>query len=83
MIICDLFLEKLLSCFPSRLLWTLHLGQEEVCHDETEETSSSPDVTALSTKVGLVGVEHVTRKENAGNVDDIVSTSSNTGCQGP
>jgi len=29
MIICDLFLEKLLSCFPSRLLWTLHLGQEE------------------------------------------------------
>jgi len=29
MIICDLFLEILLSCFPSRLLWTLHLGQEE------------------------------------------------------
>jgi hypothetical protein len=32
----------------------LHLRQEEVCHNETEETGSSPDVTALSTEVGLL-----------------------------
>jgi hypothetical protein len=32
----------------------LHLRNEEVCHDETEETSSSPDVSALSAKVGFL-----------------------------
>jgi hypothetical protein len=32
----------------------LHLRQEEVCHDETEETGSGPDITALSTEVGLL-----------------------------
>ena len=32
----------------------LHLGQEEVCHDEAEETSSTPDVTALAAEVGLL-----------------------------
>lgn len=32
----------------------LHLRQEEVCDDETEETSASPDITALSTEVGLL-----------------------------
>lgn len=33
---------------------TLHLRQEEVRHNETEETSASPDVTALSAEVGLL-----------------------------
>jgi hypothetical protein len=32
----------------------LHLRHKEVCHDETEETSSSPDVSALSAKVGFL-----------------------------
>jgi hypothetical protein len=35
---------------------TLHLRQEEIGHDETEETSSSPDVTTFSAKVGLLQV---------------------------
>ena len=29
----------------------LHLRQEEVCDDEAEEASATPDVTALATKV--------------------------------
>lgn len=33
---------------------TLHLRQVEVCQGEAKETSSSPNVTALATKVGLL-----------------------------
>jgi hypothetical protein len=29
----------------------LHLRQEEVCENEAEETSATPDVTALATEV--------------------------------
>ena len=32
----------------------LHLRKEEESHDEAEETSTSPDVTALSAKVCLL-----------------------------
>jgi hypothetical protein len=32
----------------------LHLRQEKVCQHEAEETSTTPDVTALATEVGLL-----------------------------
>lgn len=32
----------------------LHLGEEEVCDNEAEETGTGPNVTALAAKVGLL-----------------------------
>lgn len=32
----------------------LHLRQEEVCHDEAEETSAAPNVAALAAEVGAL-----------------------------
>jgi hypothetical protein len=77
----------------------LHLRQEKVCQHEAEETSTTPDVTALATEVGLllyvsnsndcrsrksyIRVKHVAREENAGNVDHVVGSASNTSSQRP
>lgn len=47
----DLALEKNVD-FAVRA--ALHLRKEEVGQHETDETSSAPDITALSTEVGLL-----------------------------
>jgi hypothetical protein len=77
----------------------LHLRQEKVCQHKAEETSTTPDVTALATEVGLllfvsnsngcrsrksyIRVEHVAREENAWNVNHVVGSASNTSSQRP
>jgi len=59
----------------------LHLRDEHPREESTDEGSASPDVAALATQVPLVAVQHVAGKEDAGNVDQVVSTTSNTCCQ--
>ncbi|KAG9711300.1 putative sugar transporter, partial [Aureobasidium melanogenum] len=65
---------------------TLHLRDAEVCGDETDETSTTPDVAALAADfwigkltVTLVGVEHVRGEENARDFDNVVGCATNTG----
>jgi hypothetical protein len=40
---------------------TPHLWQEEVCHDQAEQPSASPDISALAAKVSASRVQHVRR----------------------
>lgn len=61
----------------------LHLRNPEPGHGGADKGGTSPDVAALATQVPLVGVEHVARKEDARNIDQVVGSSSNTGCQWP
>ena len=59
----------------------LHLRNPDPRQDGTNQGGASPDVAALAAQVPLIGVEHVAGKEDARNVDQVVCTSSDTGCQ--
>lgn len=61
----------------------LHLRNELPRHDRAEQRGASPDIATLAAQVPLIRVEHVTGKEDARNVDQVVGTSSNTCCQWP
>ena len=60
----------------------LHLGELEVGDDQAAEASGTPDVTALAAEVGTVGVEHVRGQEDAGDLDDVVGCTADSGGQG-
>ena len=38
---------------------TPHLWQEEVCHDQAEQSSATPDISALAAQVSARRVQHV------------------------
>lgn len=61
----------------------LHLWDPDPGHDGAEKGGTSPDVAALAAQLRRIIVEHVAGKEDARNIDQVVGTSSNTGCQWP
>lgn len=61
----------------------LHLWNPDPRHGGAEKGGTSPDVAALAAQVPFISVEHVAGKEDARNIDQVVGTSSNTGCQWP
>ena len=61
----------------------LHFWNPEPGQGSADKGGTSPDVATLATQIPLISVEHVAGKEDARNIDHIVSTSSNTGCQWP
>ena len=61
----------------------LHLWNPDPRHDGAHKGGASPDVAALTAQVPFITVEHVASKEDARNIDQVVGTSSDTGCQWP
>jgi thiamine biosynthesis lipoprotein ApbE len=61
----------------------LHLWNPEPSHGSAKKGGTSPNVAALAAQVPLIIVEHVASKEDARNIDHVVGTSSDTGCQWP
>jgi hypothetical protein len=61
----------------------LHLWNPDPSHDGADKGGASPDVAALAAQVPLISVEHVAGKEDARNIDQVVGTSSDTGCEWP
>ena len=61
----------------------LHLWNPDPSHDGADKGGASPDVAALATQVPLISVERVAGEEDARNIDQVVGTSSDTGCQWP
>lgn len=61
----------------------LHLWNPNPSHESADKGGGCPDVAALAAQVPLISVEHVAGKEDAGNIDQVVGTSSDTGCQRP
>ena len=61
----------------------LHLWNPDPSHGGADKGGGSPDIAALAAQVPLITVEHVAGKEDARNIDQVVGTSSDTGCQWP
>ena len=61
----------------------LHLWNKHPRHGSAKKGGASPDVAALAAQTPLIIVQHVACKEDARNVDNVVGTSSDTGCQWP
>jgi hypothetical protein len=61
----------------------LHLRDPDPRHDGADEGGASPDVAALAAQVPLIRVEHVAGEEDARDIDQVVGTASDTGCQWP
>jgi len=59
----------------------LHLWNPDPSHDGADKGGGSPDVTTLAVQAPLIIVEHIAGKEDARNIDQVVGTSSDTGCQ--
>lgn len=56
----------------------LHLRKPDVCHDQADETGTSPDIAALATEVGASGVKHPRGEEDTGDVDEVVAATADT-----
>jgi len=61
----------------------LHLWNPHPSHGGANKGGAGPDVAALAAQVPLIGVEHIAGKEDARNIDQVIGTSSDTGCQWP
>ena len=61
----------------------LHLWNPDPSHEGADKGGASPDVAALAAQIPFIRVEHVAGKEDARNIDQVVGTSSDTGCQWP
>lgn len=59
----------------------LELGKKEVCHDPTDDSGTSPDITALARKVPSCRVEHVRGQIDHGDLGHIVGGTTDTGAQ--
>jgi len=61
----------------------LHLRNPDPSQEGADEGGARPDVAALAAQVPLITVEHVAGEEDARDIDQVVGTAPDTGCQWP
>ena len=57
-----------------------HLWNPDPRHNGADQCRASPNIATLAAQIPLISVEHVAGEENARDIDQVVGTSSNTGC---